>query len=214
MTWLFLALLQTANAAEDDGGGKGSWNKKPYWNPVVGGYAFNYEGQALYGLNLGAEVGLRYKQRGKPPKLVGRTRALGVYTLGTDVGGYEVRLGSFMGPWLGVFGVETGPDFIYNQYTYQGFDIGDSLGVYVPLPQARMSFKVVQFNAGLGPVWYFDESRVPVDWDDADGFGFGHEFRYNASAFLKLPVIGFGASWSKRITGYGTDDFVGLSFGL
>jgi hypothetical protein len=61
MMWMMIALLGTASA-EEDAGGNGDWNKKPYWNPVVGGYAFNYNGSTLYGLNLGAEVGLRYKQ--------------------------------------------------------------------------------------------------------------------------------------------------------
>lgn len=209
MTWLILAMLQTASAKDDSS----SWNKKPYWAPILGGHAFSDGTNQYYGANLGAEAGLKYKQRGSAPKLAGRTRALGVFTVGSGVSGQEFRLGSFMGPWFGMFGLEVGPDFIYNQYSNDSVDMGSSFGVSVPL-QASLVLKPLNVTGGLGPLYYMSGERIPVDWDAVDDFGFGDEFRYFASASIRLPVIGFGVHWSHRITAYGNDDFYGLSFGL
>ena len=127
------------------------------------------------------------------PSLVGRTRALGVYTLGTNVSGYEVRLGSFMGPWLGVFGVETGPDFIYNQYTYNGYDIGNSLGVYVPLPQARMSLRLSSLMQALDPCGTLTTAVFRLTGIPQTALASVMSFD-TTPLHSSLPVIGFGVA--------------------
>ncbi len=137
---------------------EGPYNTTPYAKPVFG--AMIWDG--AYGVSLGAEAGLKYQQKKRDPVFFGKTRAQGAYTFGSGIAGYDVRLGSFFGPFHKVVGLQAGPDIFYNELVV---DLGDGQTGLFATPGLDFPitglFDLGVFNAyaGIAPGWYFGGVR-------------------------------------------------------
>ena len=221
---LLIATLVTAPAeAQDNAGGdteraesaaqpakeggltlEGPYKRTPYAKPVVG--AMIWDG--AYGLSLGAEAGLKYQQKKSDPVYFGKTRAQGAYTFGAGISGYDVRVGSFFGPFHKVVGLQAGPDIFYNELVV---DLGDGQTGLFATPGMDFPitglFDLGVFNAyaGIAPGWYFGGVRENLNAVMGQlGTYFG--------AGLNLSQLRISAGWSRTTTAYGSQD--GLSFGI
>jgi len=196
-------------AAKSNAGGggltmEGPYKKKPYAKPVVG--AMIFDGAA--GLSVGAEAGLNYQQEKKDPVMFGKTRVRGAYTFGAGLTGYDVRLGSFFGPFHKVVGLQAGPDFFYNQLSVQ-FDGGTAELFATPGMDFPITglFDVGVFDAyaGVAPGWYFGGDRENLN-------GAMGQFGMYVGAGLNLSKLRLHLGWSRTSTAYGDQD--GISVGL
>lgn len=183
---------------------EGPYKKTPYAKPVVG--AMIWDG--AYGVSLGAEAGLKYQQKKPDPVFFGKSRVQGAYTFGAGISGYDVRLGSFFGPFHKVIGLQAGPDLFYNELVV---DLGNGQtglfatpGMDFPIT-GLLDLGVFNAYAGVSPGWYFGGVRENLN---AVMGQFGTYF----GAGLNLSQLRVSAGWSRTTTAYGSQD--GLSFGI
>lgn len=193
----------------DDGSGlslEGPYGKKPYAKPVIGAMIWD----SAYGVSLGAEAGLRYQQEKDDPVMFGKTRVMGAYTIGAGLSGYDVRLGSFFGPFYKVVGLQAGPDFFYNQLSVELDGGTDELfatpGMDFPIT-ALFDVKVFNAYAGLSPGWYFGSDRENLN-------SVVGQFGLYAGAGLNLSKLRVSVGWSRTSTAYGDQDGISLGLGF
>lgn len=185
---------------------QGPYSKKPYAKPVVG--AMIWEG--AYGVSLGAEAGLNYQQEKDDPVMFGKTRARGSYIVGAGMSGYDVRLGSFFGPFYKVVGLQAGPDVFYNQLSVQLDGGSDELiatpGMDFPITGL---FDVGVFNAyaGVSPGWYFGGDRENLN------AALGQLSTY-FGAGINLSKLRFSVGWNRTSTAYGDQDGISVGIGF
>ncbi len=197
---------QVASGKPKEGGLtlEGPYERSPYARPVLG--AVVWEG--AYGASIGAEAGLKYQQKKKDPVYFGKTRVRGAYTFGSGISGYDVRLGSFFGPFHKVVGIQAGPDVFYNQLAV---DLGDGDVGLVATPGMDLPitglFDVGVFNAyaGIAPGWYFGGERENLN-------AVMGQFGTYLGAGLNLSQLRVNVGWSRTTTAYGAQD--GISVGL
>jgi len=162
-------------------------------------------------LVMGASAGLNYKQKKLGPKLKGSTRALGLWQIGSGVRGRELRLGSFMGPWLGPVGLSAGPDFFTNQGSYGSLELDPVLGVALPVILTG-DLKLVRAYMGVIPAWYISGDR---DGIGVDGFlGMGDEQAFVAGINFQVIVAHMGMSYQLNQDYFGNHHQLGFSVGL
>lgn len=191
------------------------WDSRFYLRPRAGGAVYSSGGETHSALTLGAQAGLRYSERkAKDPHLFGHARILGDYLVGSDdVRGTEVRLGNFIGPWVGFVGAQTGPDLFWSQYRWGPVTLDPTLGLAWPV-MGFVDIDVLQLFGGVEPAFYFNPDRARVDWSQVDAFGFGHEFTYMAGAALGSGGLQVSATWSYRITAFGPQQGIAIGFRL
>ena len=192
----------------------GPWEKEPFVDPIVGVTILATSSNVYPSIGLGAQGGFRYWQsRAKQPVLMGTARLRGEYLLGSGLSGPEVRLGNFIGPWFHIVGLQTGPDLFWNKYSFTGISLDPTVGLAWPV-LAVLDLKLVRFNTGVQPGWYFTGDLPEVDWSEESGFGFGHEYTWFLGGAIDLKAVGFTVSYTHRTTGYGVQQGIGAGIRL
>lgn len=196
------------------------WIHEWYWQPRGNIYAVSVNGNTSAQASLGAEVGLRYnhapvknKLRGKTD-LVGRSRLRGdvLYGLFSQAFGFDLRLGSFIGPTSKYVTYQVGPDFWGNMYGSRGnnrdYYLPFSLGVAVP---NTVIFHIVpQVNAQVGviPGWAFSKSR------QIGNVGPFHEITGVVLVNVRLKGFSFTVGYQRVYNAAGVTDGLILSGGF
>lgn len=190
------------------------WKKEVYAAPSAGLTTWNDGTTTSTAASVGAEAGVHYWQVHKPlPRWQGTTRVAGDYIMGSNnVSGYDVRLGSFIGPSWKYAGIQFGPDVYHNQYRYGTTELPPTTGVSVPVT-ATGWFDPVTVYAGIAPSWFLSSERESVNWGEADSLGFGDEFSIRAGASLRVDKLRVGVDFVRTETAYGTQQGYGLNMG-
>jgi hypothetical protein len=185
---------------------EGPYDTSPYARPVLGAVVW---GDA-YGASIGAEAGLKYQQQKKDPVMFGKTRVRGAYTFGSGISGYDVRVGSFLGPFHKVVGLQAGPDIFYNELA---IDLGNGDVGLVATPGMDFPitglFDVGVFNAyaGISPGWYFGGDRENLN-------AVMGQFGTYVGAGLNLSQLRLNVGWSRTTTAYGDQDGISVGIGF
>jgi hypothetical protein len=191
------------------------WQHQAFAKPAFGASSWTNNGQTVAAASLGVRAGFNYWELSRRlPRLQGQTRVAGDYLLSaSDLSGWEMRVGSFLGPAWRHVGLSFGPDFFRNQYTVAGFVLEPTSGVSAPL-LANASKGDISAYVGVEPSWYFGDARPGVNWAKAEGpAGFGDEFRYLAGASVGISELRVGVNYQYRITSGGNESGFGLALG-
>jgi hypothetical protein len=189
---------------------------RPHVKPIISGQSFLVDGDRYTGLNVGGAVGVRYRQKNSGLKLTGLTRVQYVKTLSlTDTTGEDLRIGTSIGPWWRIVGVQVGVDGVRNSYSNAVVTMPQAYGV-APTISALVDLRIASLSAVAGPTYYFGEQRQAVDWNTTayDFPGFGDEFYYKIRAGFDLLLLNVGVTYSNRYTAYGVEQMVGFGIGL
>lgn len=204
---LLFALSQFAEAGD-------GVKVRPHVKPILSGQSFIVDGDRYSGLNLGGAVGVRYAQKTRGLKLTGLTRAQYVKTVSlSDTTGEDLRIGTSIGPWWRIVGMQVGVDGVRNSYSNSAVTIPEAYGV-APTVSALVDLRIASLSAVAGPTYFFGDVREPVDWANADFPGFGDEFYYKVRAGFDLLLLNVGVTYSNRYTAYGVEQMVGVGVGL
>jgi len=200
----------------------GKKKKKPQWvndwfiTPGGGGQVYSNGSTTTTTVTVGGEAGLSYKYINTPlPRWSGRSRVGVTYIAsaadGATAEGFDVRAGSFIGPTWKNVGLQVGPDFFYNQWTYRAVDLKPTFGAEFPVTVSA-GIDQAQLYVGVSPAWVDTASRR-VDWDTVDSQlpGIGHEFRYVGGIHGVLAGVALNAQYEYRITAVGPVQGVMLS---
>ena len=185
------------------------WSFRPLVDPTLNLHTFDASGNRYYGVNVGGDLGVSYAQNKSGLRLNGLTRARYIKTIGPNVDGEEIRLGSFMGPWFAVAGLQVGPDVVFSKYENPAVSMDPVVGLAVPA-SALIDLKILRLTGQAGPTFYVHGDREGVNWSQTSFPGFGDEFTYGAGATIDLFLISFSLSYVRRITGFGDEDVVGF----
>lgn len=190
----------------------GEWMTRPWLRPSGGATSWNNGETTVTAFAVGGNAGLDYWQRQrKVPRLVGQARVGGSYmAAGGNATGYEVRFGNFLGPQWKYGGLSFGPDVFYNQWTYAGTVLPATTGVATPLV-LNGRLEVFTAHVGIEPSWYVSGNRQQTDWQEAEGFGFGHEFAYLGGVGVNVQGLHLGVHGRRSITAYGVQNSIGFS---
>ncbi len=185
---------------------RGRYAYAPYVDPYgsLGLYRAS-NGASAIGLNLGLEGGVSYKDL--ESILAGKTRARAGLFL---PGGYDLRLGSFLGPVTEYWSVQAGVDPFYNVNT--NFQLDGSFGVDFPVV-ATLGPQNAYLLVGVTSAWLADTDRR-VDWDRRQEIGFGHEFGWQLGGMVQSGRFHMGLSYSRRITAGGVMQGLGATIGF
>lgn len=208
MIGLLFALCSVSEAKDSD------WKIRPHLDPIGSMTVFDDGSNRKYGFKYGGSAGIRYQQKKRGLRMQGLTRAQYTRTWAPVVAGEELRVGSFIGPWWRVVGVQGGVDYIVtDRYSNPHVDIPTANAI-APSLEAVADIRIVRLSIKAGPSYFVANPRQSVDWSQTDFPGFGDEFSYSAQANVGLGIIGVGANISKRYTAYGEEFItgVGLTF--
>ncbi len=188
---------------------------RPHVKPILSGQSFIVDGDRYNGLNVGGAVGVRYAQKKRGFKVTGLTRAQYVKTLSlSDTTGEDLRIGTSIGPWWRIVGLQVGVDGVRNSYSNAAVSIPQAYGV-APTVSALVDLRIASVSAVAGPTYYFGDVREGVDWGAQSDFpGFGDEFYYKVRAGFDLLLVNVGLTYSNRYTAYGVEQMVGFGIGL
>ena len=204
---------QESEEEEEEKEERTKWKVRPHVDPTLNLHLFNTEDNLYVGANFGGAVGAKYQQKKKGFRYQGLTRAQYVQTWGPNISGQDIRLGSFIGPWWRIIGVQIGPDVFYNTYNNPGVDIDDVVGVSTRAA-AVIDLKVVNVTASITPSFYVSGDREGVDWSQQEFPGVGDELMYSIGAGIDLWVIGFGVSYTSNTTSFGNESRVGFGVSI
>ncbi|MBM76665.1 MAG: hypothetical protein CMK59_14760 [Proteobacteria bacterium] len=217
-----ILLMSQANAGED-------MKVRPLFVPMFGSFSYRVSdeysadtSQATYrGMRVGAAAGVKYKSKQKGlaralPNLMGKTRVLGTYTLGSEAVITDVHVGTFIGPKFGPLKLEIGADGIWTQTQISGLPTKatDPYMSFAIPARAIFDIKVAKLELSAAPMYFLGGERAKVDWTNQAVKGIGHEMQYGISARAGLGPIGVGLSYGFRVTEYGTDGLIGIGVGL
>lgn len=188
----------------------GRWAVSPYVDPVGGISLWGGSGNRSLLFNLGAEGGISYTDR--QTLLAGKTRARGSVVLASGLAGHDVRMGTFLGPVSDSWGVLGGVDVFHDAVTTTRVRLQPSWGVEFPIV-ATLGPPQLTFLAGVSTSWLANPARR-VNWDQAAGFGFGHEFSWRLGLMINAGPVHFGVSYSRRQTAIGPQQGFGLTLGF
>lgn len=209
-------LLSALAAPSAEAGPLGrDWQHQAFARPAIGASSWTNNGQTVAAASLGARAGFNYWELSRrTPRLQGQTRVAGDYLLSAaDLSGWELRLGSFLGPAWRHVGLSVGPDLFRNQYTVAGFVLEPTTGVSAPVIANAYKGELSAY-VGVEPSWYLGGARPGVDWAEAEGpAGFGDEFRYLAGASVAVSELRVGVQYQYRITSGGNESGFGLALG-
>ena len=189
---------------------------RPHVKPILSGQSFLVDDDRYSALNIGGAVGVRYAQKTKGFKLTGLTRAQYIRTVSlTDTTGEDLRIGTSIGPWWRIVGLQVGVDGVRNSYSNAAITMPEAYGV-APTLSALVDLRIASLSAVAGPTYYFGDAREGVDWGTTayDFPGFGDEFYYKIRAGFDLLLLNVGVTYSNRYTAYGVEQMVGLGVGL
>jgi hypothetical protein len=204
---LLFALSQSAEAGD-------GVKVRPHVKPIISGQSFIVDGDRYTGVNVGGALGVRYAQKTRGLKMTGLTRVQYVKTLSlTDTTGEDLRIGTSIGPWWRIVGVQVGVDGVRNSYSNAVVSMPEAYGV-APTVSGLIDLRIASLSAVAGPTYYFGEDRQAVDWATADFPGFGDEFYYKVRAGFDLLLLNIGVTYSNRYTAYGVEQMVGVGVGL
>jgi len=204
---LLFALSQSADAGD-------GVKVRPHVKPIISGQSFIVDGDRYTGVNVGGALGVRYAQKTRGLKMTGLTRVQYVKTLSlTDTTGEDLRIGTSIGPWWRIVGVQVGVDGVRNSYSNAVVSMPEAYGV-APTVSGLIDLRIASLSAVAGPTYYFGEDRQAVDWATADFPGFGDEFYYKIRAGFDLLLLNIGVTYSNRYTAYGVEQMVGVGVGL
>lgn len=139
------------------------WIVEPFAEPSVGVTSVTVNGDTGVQATGGGEAGYWYKWTGDPP-LYGETRIAAdlIYSLTAQSIGYDLRIGSFIGPSLDDVTLTIGPDLFYN-----GYGTPESLDYYLPATgglsiNTQLTIQPIK-EAGIvglaAPSWIFNPER-------------------------------------------------------
>ena len=204
---LLFALSQSAEAGD-------GVKVRPHVKPIISGQSFIVDGDRYTGVNVGGALGVRYAQKTRGLKMTGLTRVQYVKTLSlTYTTGEDLRIGTSIGPWWRIVGVQVGVDGVRNSYSNAVVSMPEAYGV-APTVSGLIDLRIASLSAVAGPTYYFGEDRQAVDWATADFPGFGDEFYYKIRAGFDLLLLNIGFTYSNRYTAYGVEQMVGVGVGL
>lgn len=207
MLSLLFGMLSVAEAGATD------WKIRPAFRPIISGAVFDDGSNRQYAMKLGGSAGVRYKQKKTGLKLIGQSRAQYVQVFGSGVTGNELRVGTFMGPWYRVAGVNLGVDYVLDQYQNATVDIRQASSVN-PTLGAVVDLRVITVSAKAGPSYFIGSGRDSVNWEQSDFAGFGDEFFWSANAKVGVGPVGLGLGVTKRYTAYGEEFITGVGLSL
>ena len=118
------------------------------------------------------------------------------WIIGTDKRGHQIRAGAFGGLHHEWWGLELGVDGWRNRYELEDFSLPASFGFDVPL---QLAGGPRQFHAvvGIAPAFVVNPERR-VDWDEAEIFGRGHEFKRWIGVQTRFKHIVLGLIYYQR----------------
>jgi hypothetical protein len=139
------------------------WIVEPFIDPHVGVTSVTINGDTGVQATAGGEAGYHYTWTGDP-KLVGETRigATLLYGLTSNSIGYDVRIGSFIGPKLGDLVLQAGPDLFYNGYGQAGasdYNLPATGGLSLPVTATYTPITEVGVSGRITPSWVFNPER-------------------------------------------------------
>jgi hypothetical protein len=199
------------------------WRSDPYVRPRVNGQFLSFGGRTVLQALGGVEVGLRYdradvEERGDrwvrtSPDLLGRTRVIAdlLYGIGTDSTGYNVRLGSFLGPTSRGITFQFGPDLWLNQYGAPNaldYHLPASVGLAVMSLVVFDFDPAVQAQLGVTPGWAFTGPRR------VRTVGPFHELSAFGLVTVRLQGFVFNVGYQRQYNAAGVFDGLILSGGL
>ena len=191
------------------------WKSQPFVRPAVGASSWTSNGQTAAAASVGLRAGLNYWERGRGvPRLTGQARVAGDYLVSaSDLSGWEVRAGNFIGPSWRAVGLRIGPDLFHNQYVVGSTVLAPVTGLAIPLVASAQKSGLSAY-VGLEPSWYLSGDRPGVNWaNGSQPFGFGDEFRYLAGASVGVGDLQVGVNYQYRMTSGGTESGFGLALG-
>ena len=207
MLSLLFGMLTVAEADVTD------WKIRPVIKPIFGVTVFDDGSKRQYASKLGGAAGVSYKQKKTGLKFKGMTRAQYVQVFGSGVTGNELRVGTFIGPWYRVAGVNLGVDYVMDQYQSDYVDIAQASSVN-PTLGAVVDLRIVNVSAKIGPSYFVGSGRNSVNWETTDFPGFGDEFFWSANARVGVGPVGLGLGVTKRYTAYGEEFITGVGLSL
>ncbi len=172
---------------------------------------------------MGAEGGLRYShapvtRRGRKwirgaADVVGRSRLRGdvFYGLTTQSLGFDVRLGSFLGPTSKYVTYQIGPDVWFNGYgseTAEDYFLPYSLGVDISNAVIFHIDRSINAQVQITPGWAFDKDR------QTGGIGPIHELTGSATVSVQTGAFTFVVGYQRVYNAAGVTDGLILSAGL
>ena len=203
MLSLLIGMLSVSTAEA----GVTDWKIRPVVKPIVSATVFDDGDNRQYALKGGGALGVSYKQKKSGLKMKGLTRAQYTQTWAPSVSGSETRVGTFIGPWYRIAGVNLGVDYVVDQYENKYVSLTQQQSVN-PTIGAVADIKIASVSVKAGPSYFVGGTRESVDWNGSDFPGFGDEFFWSAQARVGLGPFGVGAGVTKRYTAYG-DEFIG-----
>ena len=202
MLSLLIGMLSVADAGVTD------WKIRPHVKPILSATVFDDGSNRQYALRGGGSAGVTYKQKKSGLKLKGLTRAQYTQVWAPKVSGSETRVGTVIGPWYRVAGVNLGVDYVINEYANQYVSLDQAHSVN-PTLGAVADIRVASVSVVAGPSYFVGANqRESVNWNTASFPGFGDEFFWSAQARVGIGPMGVGAGVTKRYTAYG-EEFIG-----
>ena len=189
---------------------------RPHVKPIISGQSFLVDDQRYSALNVGGAVGVRYAQKKSGLKMTGLTRVEYIKTMSlSDTTGEQIRLGTSIGPWWRIAGLQFGVDGVRNSYSNAAISMPEAYGI-APSLSGLIDLRIADLSIVAGPTYYFGEERQSVNWDSNpyDFSGFGDEFSYKVRAGFNLLLVNIGLTYSNRYTAYGVEQIVGVGVGL
>jgi len=200
--------------------GDGKYEHELFADPSAGLVTWNDGTTTTSSLSIGGQAGVHYWEIGGPlPRYQGTGRVALSYLLGStstagsgsQLSGWEARIGNFYGPTWRHAGIQAGPDLFHSQYRYNGEDLPPTNGLALPVTGFAWQ-KPFSAYVGLEPAWYLSDQEG-TDWDKAELPGFGDEFSYKAGAAMQMKKLRVGIDAVWRQTPYGVQSGYGLALG-
>ena len=179
--------------------------------PILSTHTFTTNDDVYWGAKYGGALGVKYAQDKRGLKLMGQTRAQYVQTWAPKASGEELRVGSFIGPWWRIVGLQVGADWLQQEYVNPTVTMSKAQGVH-PQISGMVDLRLIHLSASAGPIFYVSGDRQSVNWTTTDKFGgIGDEFAYTIQTGIDLLLMNFGINYQNRHTAYGTEEIFGIS---
>ncbi len=170
------------------------WKIKTFATPDVGIAGVVQDLDEPFFLAFGGSAGVKASQPGG--WFLGALRVHADWTIGREKRGHQVRAGVFGGLHHEWWGLEIGIDGWRNRYELEDFSLPGSFGFDVPLQVAGgpRQFHAV---AGIAVAGVANPERR-VDWDTAEIWGFGHEFKRWVGIQTRFKQVALGVVYFQR----------------
>jgi hypothetical protein len=170
------------------------WVAKSFASPDVGVAGVVQDLNEPFFLAFGGSAGVQSTQQGG--WFFGAFRVHADWIIGTDKRGHQIRAGVFGGLHHEWWGVELGLDGWRNRYELEDFSLPATFGLDVPL-QVAGGPRQLHGVAGIAVAAVVNPDRR-VDWDTAEIWGFGHEFKRWIGVQTRLKQVVLGLVYYQR----------------